>query len=190
MKIILAQGNFGSEYIGTRHNVGFDIIDQLAEELGTTFKEKSKFKAEIAEFSFSDEKILLVKPRTFYNETGMSVRALCDFYKVNYKHDLLIIHDDLSLPFGTIRSRDKGSDAGNNGIKSIMSTIGTEFARIKIGISNDKLGLIGSTNFVLGKFTVNERSLMPKIYEETQIFINNFLNNKLTNHKSTINFDN
>ena len=113
MKVIFAQGNPGRQYAATRHNVGFIILDALAD--GAHFAPKPKFFAEMAETQIAGEKTLLIKPQTFYNETGRSARAILDFYKLD-PSDLLVIHDDLALAFGSLRIRDKGSDAGNNGI--------------------------------------------------------------------------
>lgn len=186
MKIILAQGNPGAKYNGSRHNVGFQLADILAESQGATFSTKTKFKAEIAEFSAKGEKILIVKPTTFYNETGFSARALCDFYKVDHRQDLLILHDDLSLPFGTIRTRQKGSDAGNNGLKSIIAHLDDEFPRIKIGIANLILTRSPQTDFVLNKFSLEEAKKLPEVFEICLGFIGDFLDDKFENLKKSI----
>ncbi len=156
MKLIFAQGNPEPDYTSTRHNVGFAMINALADQLGANWTNKTKFHAHIAETSINGEKVILVKPTTFYNETGDSARNLVDFYKLNTSNDLLVIHDDLALPFGTIRVRNQGRDAGNNGIKSLNSHLGTDFHRIRIGIDNDKRQQIGDTDFVLAKFSADE----------------------------------
>lgn len=186
MKIILAQGNFGIEYERTRHNIGFKFADFFAQKYSAVFYEKSKFKAEVAELNINGEKILIVKPKTFYNETGFSARTICDFYKVDHKKDLLVICDDLSLPFGTIRTRQKGSSAGNNGLKSLISHLDDEFARIKIGICNEKLSIIGSTNFVLAKFSSEESRKIDQIFSVCEDFTNSFINDNFSNHKCSI----
>src|SRR5438445_447838 len=137
MKLIFAQGNPGSQYATTRHNVGFLILDQLAAKAGKEFIKKPKFHADVAELTIAGEKVLLVKPTTFYNETGQSARSLVDFYKLDTMSDVLVVHDDLALPLGTIRTREKGSDAGNNGIKSLNAHLGHDYHRIRIGIYNE-----------------------------------------------------
>ena len=114
MKVILALGNPGEKYAYTRHNAGFLIIDQLAAGQSAQFSNKPKFSADIAELNISGEKILLVKPTTYYNEVGIAARALMDFYKLTLD-DVLIIHDDTDLDFGKIRVRKGGRDAGSNG---------------------------------------------------------------------------
>lgn len=186
MKIILFQGNFPEKYAGTRHNVAFAFADFLAKKFGAKFAEKAKFRADLAEFSLSGEKILLVKPRTYYNETGFSARALCDFYKVDFRNDFLAIHDDLSLDFGVVRTRKSGSDAGNNGLKSLISVFGKDFPRVKIGIANDFLAKMDSADFVLAKFNKAESENLPKIFEICEDFVENFAKNSFENMKKSI----
>ena len=153
MKIIFAQGNPGSQYAQTRHNIGWIIIDQIAAAHNATFRAQPKFHADIAEMTIGGEKILLTKPKTFYNDTGISARALVDFYKLDYSHDLLVIHDELALPFGTIRVRERGSDAGNNGIKSLIAHLGDAFWRIRVGVWHESRNQQDDVSFVLGKFS-------------------------------------
>ena len=186
MKLIFALGNPGSEYTGTRHNTGFMAIDAFAAEKGASFAEKSKFQAYIAELSVAGNKVLLAKPTTFYNEVGVSARALIDFYKLMPATDMLVIHDDLALPFGTIRVRKKGSDAGNNGIKSLNAHIGPDYARLRVGIAVPAR-TSDDASFVLGRFNSDEmasleKDIIPKLHE----LANDFLTNRLkdTSHKA------
>lgn len=177
MKIILAQGNPGAEYAKTRHNVGFLALDYYADNKHAQFQPKTKFHADIAEISSGAGKVLLVKPFTFYNETGVAARALADFYKVHTK-DILVIHDELALPFGTLRTREKGSDAGNNGIKSLNSHIGEEYVRIRVGVQNDLSVKMNAADFVLSRFTTDElgklqKDIIPKVGELIDEFISN-----------------
>ena len=175
MKLIVAQGNPGPEYAATRHNVGFIVLEAYARKHSATFQAKDKFKAELAEFSEDSEKALLAKPQTFYNLTGESVRALVDFYKLNPEQDVLIIHDELALPFGTIRTRHSGSDAGNNGIKSINQHVGSDTSRIRIGIANELRERMDDASFVLSKFNTDENKVLeeklPKIFSLIDAFI-------------------
>ena len=161
MKVIFAQGNPGNEYANTRHNVGFALLDAFARIHSAEFSEKAKFQADIAEISMNGEKILLVKPRTFYNETGRSARAIVDFYKLS-PNDILVAHDDLALPFGAIRVREKGRDAGNNGIKSLNAHLGEQYARLRIGIYTDLRDKMGDAAFVLAKFSMAEQATLEK----------------------------
>lgn len=160
MKLIFAQGNPGPEYTGSRHNVGFAVIDALADKLGAKWIEKSKFHALIAESVIQGEKVMLVKPTSFYNETGVSARKIIDFFKIDKALDLCVIHDDMDLHFGTIRIRKQGSDAGNKGIKSLNAHLDPEYVRIRIGTSNDLRAQIDGASFVLGKFNNDESKLL------------------------------
>lgn len=175
MKVIFAQGNPGAQYANTRHNVGFLIVDSLAKQHNADFFKKPKFHSDIAEISLAGEKVLLVKPATFYNETGQAARMLVDFYKLDPSTDFLAIHDDLSLPLGTIRIREKGRDAGNNGIKSLNAHLGSNYARIRIGIYNDLRDRIHDADFVLSNFTKDEaqalaESITPKAIDLIDAF--------------------
>jgi len=164
MKLIFALGNPGKEYEHTRHNAGFAAIDSLAHEYSANWQEKSKFKAIFAEISITGEKVILAKPTTFYNQVGESFRALLDFYKLE-SENILIVHDELALPIGTIRLREGGSAAGNNGIKSILQHGGGEEPRVRIGISNDQRDLIDDANFVLSRFTKEESEKLTAILQ-------------------------
>lgn len=179
MRIIFAQGNPEPTYHGTRHNLGFMVLDDLASKYGATFTPKTKFHALIAEVEIQNEKVLLVKPTTFYNETGVSARALVDFYKLNTE-DLLVLHDELSLPFGTIKTRLDGSDAGNNGIKSLNAHLGPQYARIRLGVYNPTRDQIDDGAFVLGKFSSAEREALPRISEQAHSFVADFVRGSLS----------
>lgn len=186
MKIIFAQGNPGTQYAYTRHNVGFLAVDFLAAKWGSEFIKKPKFHADIAEVSIDGEKILLVKPTTFYNETGQSARLLIDFYKLDPAADFLVIHDDLALPFGTIRTREKGSDAGNNGVKSLNAHIGQQHKRIRVGIYNELRERMHDADFVLGTFNQNEKSALPAIFDQVERFTDAFADDEFPSTKVTI----
>ncbi len=181
MKLIFAQGNPGEQYAQTRHNVGFLALDFYASERSVEFQLKPKFYAELAEFSISGEKVLLAKPTTFYNETGKSARAIADFYKLNTS-DILVIHDELALPFGTIRTREKGSDAGNNGIKSLNAHLGEAYGRMRIGTWNEVVAKTGSFDFVLSKFNKEESdALVTVIFPKTSELVDQFIEGNHTN---------
>lgn len=184
MKIIFAQGNPGAQYEHTRHNVGFLAVDFFAAQKGIQFAAKPKFHADIAEFTEAGEKVLLVKPTTFYNETGQSARALADFYKCDTA-DILVLHDELALPFGTLRTREKGSPAGNNGIKSLNAHLGENYARLRIGTWNEVADKAGAFDFVLSKFTSEEMArLKSDIFPKTSEIIGDFIAGKheITSH--------
>ena len=174
MKVILALGNPGEKYAYTRHNAGFLVIDHLAAGQSAHFSNKPKFFADIAELNnvklastantksrttSPQEKVLLVKPTTYYNEVGVAARALLDFYKLTLD-DVLIIHDDTALDFGKIRVRKGGRDAGSNGLKSLHAHIGSDFWHIRIGTDNLLRRQIGDVDFVLSKFNTDERKIL------------------------------
>jgi PTH1 family peptidyl-tRNA hydrolase len=159
MKLIFAQGNPGAQYAKSRHNVGWICLDTLAAQQGVSFIQKPKFFAEIAELPGFQEKALLVKPTTFYNETGRAVRAMCDFYKITAA-DILVLHDDLALPFGAVRIRQQGSDGGNNGIKSVTAHMGEHYTRIRIGIAPRTTESHSAKDYVLAPLTASETQAM------------------------------
>ncbi|MCX6728746.1 MAG: aminoacyl-tRNA hydrolase [Candidatus Saccharibacteria bacterium] len=180
MKLIFAQGNPEPQYSGIRHNVGFIVLNSIADEHDVKWSEKLKFHAIITELNIDSEKVLLVKPTTFYNETGPALRKIVDFYKIDVENDLLVIHDDLALPFGTIRIRKQGSDAGNNGIKSINAHIDQNYTRIKIGIYNELRERMDDADFVLAKFNIDESQQLEKtIIPHAVKLIIQFCNNSL-----------
>lgn len=186
MKVILFQGNFPEKYNGTRHNISFAIADSLSLEHHASFSEKNKFKALTTEIECHGEKIILVKPLTYYNDTGYSANAICKFYKVDVKRDFLVVLDDIDLDFGVVRSRLSGGSAGNNGLKSIISVFGENFPRVKVGIKNEKLKLIGAQNFVLAKFSKEESLKINEVAQLAVLFINEFMSNQLKNEKRKI----
>lgn len=179
MKLILAQGNPGSDYARTRHNVGFAVLDELARAHDTTLQPRDKFKSLIAEIVLDDEKIILAQPATFYNETGQAARAIVDFYKLDPASDVLVIHDELALPFGTLRVRDKGSDAGNNGIKSLNTHLGSDYHRLRIGIWSDRRDVMADSDFVLSRFTPEETEQLSDIFAKSATIIDQFVRGEL-----------
>src|SRR5437868_7187901 len=133
MKVIVGLGNPGPRYAGTRHNVGFDVVDLLAAGAGTS-PYRRRFQAHVAEFADAAETVLLVKPETFMNLSGASVRQVLDFYKVPAAA-LLVVCDDFALPLGKLRVRAKGSAGGHNGLRNIQDHLGTdEYARLRVGV--------------------------------------------------------
>ena len=164
MYIIAGLGNPTREYEKTRHNVGFEVIDVLADMLGTTVEEK-KFKGCYGRGIIGGEKVLLLKPQTFMNLSGESIRAASDFYKVDPEH-IIIIYDDISLDVRQMRIRKKGSAGGHNGIKNIIAHLGTqEFPRIKVGVG-DKPKKMDLADYVLSRFSKEDRAAMEDAFKE------------------------
>ena len=163
MYIIAGLGNPTREYEKTRHNVGFEVIDVLADMRGTTVEVK-KCKGLYGRGIIGGEKVLLLKPQTFMNLSGESVRAAADFYKVDPASELLVIFDDISLAPGRIRIRKKGSAGGHNGIKNIIAQVGTEqFARIKVGVGEKPQGW-DLADHVLGHMDKADRKLAEEAF--------------------------
>jgi peptidyl-tRNA hydrolase, PTH1 family len=158
MKLVVSLGNPGRKYLETRHNVGFQVAEKLAERFGQSTP-RAKFQGEVVEASVGTEKILLLCPHTYMNRSGSSVLAARDFYKLECS-DLLVVCDDLSLPLGKLRIRTKGSSGGQNGLRDIIRRIGSEeFPRLRIGIGSPPPGW-DAADFVLSKFTKDDRAEM------------------------------
>ena len=164
MFIIVGLGNPGKEYEGTRHNAGFDVIDRLADQYHISVEER-KHRAFCGKGVIGGQKVVLVKPQTYMNLSGESVRSIVDYYKIDEENELLVIFDDISLDVGQIRIRKKGSAGGHNGIKNIIAQLGTtEFQRIKVGVG-EKPKHYDLADYVLGHFSKGEREIMEEGYE-------------------------
>ncbi len=162
MKLIVGLGNIGKEYENTRHNMGFMLVDRYLEYKNITDKFKEKFNAMYVETTINNEKVIFIKPTTYMNNSGIAVRAFLDFYKLNAQ-DILVISDDLDLDLGKFRLRRNGSSGGHNGLKSIISHLGTDgFKRLRVGISNDKDDVI---NYVLSKFSKKELNEIDAMFD-------------------------
>ena len=164
MYIIVGLGNPGRDYENTRHNIGFDVIDRLADQENIGVLEK-KHKAIIGKGVVAGEKCILAKPQTFMNLSGESVRALLDYYKVDETTSLIVISDDVSLDVGQIRIRKKGSAGGHNGLKNIIAHLGHDtFMRVKMGVGEKPKGW-DLADYVLGHFSPQEREVMDEAAE-------------------------
>lgn len=170
--LITGLGNVGYEYDGTRHNVGFDAADLLASQLGCTFSPATH--GDMAEGKFKGRTLLLLKPNTFMNLSGKAVRYWLQKEKVPVEN-CLVLTDDLNLDFGKLRLRGKGSDGGHNGLKSIQELLATDaYPRLRIGIgSNFSRGK--QVNYVLGKWTEDERAELPHMLEKAAETVKTFV---------------
>ena len=161
MFIIAGLGNPTLQYEGTRHNVGFDVIDMLADRYNISVDGR-KGRALIGKGMIGGQKVLLVKPLTFMNLSGESIRPLADYYKVDPESELIVVSDDITLSPGGIRIRKKGSAGGHNGLKNIIGQLGTEnFKRIRIGVGEKPKGY-DLADYVLGHFSKEEQPLMQE----------------------------
>jgi PTH1 family peptidyl-tRNA hydrolase len=162
--LIVGLGNPGDQYRHTRHNFGFMVIDRLAEKLAVSLK-KVKFKALLAETKLDGQALILAKPMTFMNDSGRAVGPLLRFFKVPPDH-LLIVHDDLDLPLGSLRLRPTGSSGGQRGVASIIATLGTQdFPRLRLGISRPP-GQMDPVAYVLQNFTPAEAELKEMVLNQ------------------------
>lgn len=165
MYIIVGLGNPSKEYEGTRHNVGFEVIDRLADKYQIDVDTK-KHRAFIGKGMIAGQKVILAKPQTYMNLSGESVRSLLDYYKIDEEEELIVVYDDISLDNGQIRIRAKGSAGGHNGIKNIIAHLGGQvFPRIKVGVG-EKPPKYDLADYVLGHFSKAEQELMEEGYEK------------------------
>ena len=164
MKLVAGLGNPGKEYEHTRHNMGFDVIDELARRWSVNIW-KTDMKAEIASVVRFGEKILLVKPLTYMNDSGNAVASISAYYQIEPDH-IVVIHDDMDLEFGRIKVKAGGSAGGHNGIKSIDRSLGTpKYARVRMGVGHSKRGANAhdnTVNWVLGGFGPDQRKQLPE----------------------------
>lgn len=167
MKLIVGLGNPGKKYEKTRHNIGFVVLDELHDKFQTysisDWTLDKKFNAFVSSCTFENKKILLLKPQTFMNDSGVSVRALCDYYKLT-EQDILVVHDEKDIILGDNRLESNRSSAGHNGIKSIIQHLNTQnFSRLRVGVGHKNPNKMKDTvEFVLGKFGFFERNTVEK----------------------------
>jgi PTH1 family peptidyl-tRNA hydrolase len=166
MKLIVGLGNPGKQYEQTRHNIGFEVIDAVSSQLAIPLNQ-SKFKGLYGMGVYKGEKVILLKPLTYMNLSGESIRAVMDYYQIDVE-DLLVIYDDLDLPVGKVRLRQKGSPGGHNGIKSTVAHLGTqEFNRIRIGIDRPQVEM-SIPGYVLSRFHKNEQILTHEAVKKSE----------------------
>ncbi len=169
MKLIVGLGNPGKEYKNTRHNVGFLILDNYLK----TDSWKEKFSAMYLETTINSEKVLFIKPLTYMNLSGDAVVKFVNYYDVNID-DVLVIHDDLDLQFGTYKLKKNSSAGGHNGVKSIINRLGTDsFARLKVGVSHDRS--IDTKDYVLGSFSKIEKEQFNNMQDDFNKIIESFI---------------
>ena len=159
MILIVGLGNPGKQYEHTRHNIGFDVIDYMADKYKINLN-REKFKGMYGEGIIENKKVILLKPLTYMNLSGDSVRDIAKFYKLD-NDKIIVVYDDISLDIGKLRIREKGSAGGHNGVKSIIQNLGSdEFPRVKVGVGQPKDDLV---NYVLGKFAKEDRKHIENV---------------------------
>ncbi len=185
--LIVGLGNIGKKYDTTRHNFGFICLDGLVTEQKKKWKKDIKSSSLICELNIDGRKVILIKPQTFMNLSGEAVQKVKSFYKIENK-DIVVIHDELDIDFGIIRSRSGGGSAGHNGIKSIIQHIGEDFGRVRLGIGPVTPDKIDPADFVLQKFSKDQQDNLPKAVSATSELINDFVNSESAIPQDTRNF--
>ena len=183
--LLVGLGNPGKDYIGTRHNIGFMVLDHLAEKFDVTFS-RMKHKAVIAETRHRGNKVILAKPQTYMNRSGESVKAMMNFYKLPAKN-LLVIYDDVDLDLGSLRIRPKGGSGGHKGMKSIIERMGNhEFPRFRLGIGRPP-GKMQAAGYVLQDFSDNEKDLLEITMRRAEDAVISFMVNGIQDAMTTFN---
>lgn len=174
MKMIVGLGNIGTRYDETRHNTGFMVVDQLARDYHLGAFTHLKQEAVAVSGMINGEKVMLVKPTTFMNDSGRAVGPIVDYYDIDLD-DLVIVNDDLDMPVGKVRLKTHGASGGHNGLKSIISALGTKnFNRVKVGIDHPQHGTVVS--HVLGKFSKEERPKFDQAVEQAEHALEDWIN--------------
>ncbi|MBC6389117.1 aminoacyl-tRNA hydrolase [Lactobacillus kunkeei] len=179
MKMIVGLGNVGPQYKETRHNTGFIVVDEFADKHGVELSTQ-KMEAKIGSTNINGEKVMLVEPLTFMNESGRSVGPLMKFFKLDLS-DLIVIYDDMDLPIGKIRLRNHGSAGGHNGIKSLIAHLGTDkFNRIKVGTDHPTKESV--VNYVLGHFTDDQKPGLNQAIDNSVSALEEFIDGEEFNN--------
>jgi PTH1 family peptidyl-tRNA hydrolase len=171
--LIVGLGNKGKQYDGTRHNIGFACVDVFIQKLELpAWIEKKDLKCLHTSGAVGNTRVIVIKPTTFMNFSGEAVQSVAAFYKIQ-NDSIVVVHDELDIPFGQIRTRKGGADAGNNGIKSIVQHIGEDFGRIRIGIK--AATPTDSKDFVLAKFDEKQQKQLPNLIKETTAILTEYV---------------
>lgn len=173
--MVVGLGNPGKEYELTRHNAGFLALDEFARKNDAgSWVSKKDLKAQISQLTLADKRVILVKPQTFMNNSGEAVQAVQHFYKIT-PSDILVVHDELDVTWGQLRTRFGGGSAGHNGLKSIIQHIGEDFGRLRIGIRNEYTDNAESADFVLAAFSKDEQAQLPAMTREGVSIITEYI---------------
>lgn len=173
--IIIGLGNPGKEFVGTRHNIGFAILDEFAAKNDFPgWLAKKDLKCELTVQNLGENRVVLCRPQTFMNNSGEAAQAVQRFYRV-YNPQTLAVYDELAIQFGQLRTRVGGSDAGHNGVKSLIQHLGADFGRLRVGVDSKVAKKADAADYVLGKFTKEEQKYLPQITREANAIITEFI---------------
>lgn len=181
--LIVGLGNVGKEYDGTRHNIGFAIVDALADSQGLDWTTKKDLKCQIAMGTIGDTRVILCKPTTMMNLSGEAVRAVSNFYKIG-NANIAVVHDELDVAFGQIRTRIGGGSAGNNGIKSITQHLGEDYGRVRVGIGPKTPEQMDSADYVLAKFSAEQQAQLKNLLQESTAILTEYIHNGTLPHET------
>ncbi len=184
MKLVVGLGNPGRKYARTRHNVGWRVVDALVAAAVGRFSYVKECENDLVKVG----DVVVIKPQTFMNESGRAVCASMDYYKIAVA-DVLVVHDDKDLPFGTIRLRSGGSSAGHNGVQSVIEHIGSGFSRVRVGVANEEMSQFeDAADFVLARFTKEEEERLSKIIDATVGAVQEWCDNGVdaTSHRDVV----
>lgn len=182
--LIIGLGNPGKEYDGTRHNIGFAVVDEFAKKNDFPgWVAKKDLKCQLAIHTLGDTRVILCKPATFMNDSGQAAGAVQKFYRV-YNAQTLAVYDELAVQFGNLRTRLGGSDAGHNGVKSLINHLGDDFGRLRVGIGSEISQKAETSDFVLGKFNKKEQETLPLIIKEACALVTEYTASGNLPHKT------
>ncbi len=173
--LIIGLGNPGKKYQGTRHNIGFEIVEDFAKQNDFPgWIAKKDLKCELSVHNLGEARVVLCKPATFMNNSGEAAQAVQRFYRV-YNSTTLAVYDELALPFGSLRTRLGGSDAGHNGVKSLIQHLGEDFGRLRVGVGPETASRADAADYILGKFSQKEQENIQSIIKEAGVIITEFV---------------
>lgn len=176
--LVVGLGNIGAEYEDTRHNIGFRCVEALGASQGITdWTTKKDLKCAIAVGSVGETRVILCKPITMMNLSGQAVQAIINFYKLELSKTA-VVHDELDIPFGQIRTRLGGSDAGHNGVKSLIQHLGPDFGRVRVGVGPKTPEQMDSADFVLAKFSSKEQEQMKNLLQESTAILSEYIHSQ------------
>jgi PTH1 family peptidyl-tRNA hydrolase len=172
--LIVGLGNIGKEYDGTRHNIGFAAVDRFAKDSDFPgWIDKKDLRCHLTSAQLGDTKVIVIKPTTLMNLSGEAVQAVVSFYKIN-PDKVLVVHDELDVPFGQIRTRMGGGSAGHNGVKSVTQHLGQDYGRVRIGIGPKTHEQMDSADFVLGRFSKEQQAQLDNLTKEAGAIISEY----------------
>jgi PTH1 family peptidyl-tRNA hydrolase len=189
MYLIVGLGNPGEKYTKTRHNVGFMVLDTFVTEHSWQWKHIKRHEASVAVGAIGGKQVTLLKPQTFMNLSGKAVASYCSYFSI-LPESILVVYDDVAIPFGTLRLREKGSAGGHNGVQDILSALGTDnVARLRVGVKGEFMDSYSLVDYVLQSFSTTEQKVLPRVIDEATKAMCSVLTNGIVSVPGTISLD-